>query len=228
MFQRSAIRLALLSCLTFILPACEPHYTLKQSQKLLQGTRVVDSYRIDRQQGFALSTRAHFYIANNASEDNSLVKLLITRHLHDALSSQFDAVLLGMGDEGFGEALQSARSLKTDYLVYPTVQIWNDHTKVWQDYRYSVPTQAMILRPPVNKGERLKHEGSHIVVKREDLSGELRVLLKIIDVRSGHQVENVVVTTAPGVFYNENKRPLDFLHKPFAELARALAGVKSG
>lgn len=217
----------LLVLLTASLVACETSYTLSETERYFKKSMLVDYFDIERQHQRALSSAANFYIARNISEPNNLVKERVSYHLQAAFGTHFNSAMSGPADEDLRSAIKTARAFRSQYVIYPTLQIWNSNTRRWQNFRYERVSSKRIVAKALRPGDkRSRHwtTGKQSEMQEAATIKRLRLALRLIDTASEQQIDNIQVYANAGLMSSSRNRPLERLNEPLMLLAGQMVG----
>lgn len=127
----------LLASLLVLLGGCmHPMHTLDEGVALARDLRLLGNNEVRRPLHYTLSPRSSLYIAQalpaiRVDADYETIAVSTYR----AFAPRFAAVWRGTRTESFRLALESAQSHRADFLIYPTLVIWDDDVGNWEELK---------------------------------------------------------------------------------------------
>ncbi len=129
-------RLAILAAVLLLGGCMHPMHTYDETLAFAREMRLLENTDIQRPLHYALAPRSTVYVAQTlpairVETDYETIAVASYR----AFAPRFAAVWRGTGTQTFRLALESARDHNADYLVYPSLVIWDDDVGTWEELR---------------------------------------------------------------------------------------------
>lgn len=221
-------KIVLIMIIGALLAACEPYFMAEQSDNYAGNMHIVDSFDIKRQNNLVFSRYSNFYVARNIDDSSDYSKQSVGLSLKKSLDYFFNSVVVASHDETFEQSLASAKRKQLDYLVFPTLQVWDVDIDQWVDYRHQVPAP---VQPPESQrgllGAKSWKSGKTNAVTDSQVNDQLKLELFFVDAVSGDQVDSIQLNTEVGVFSDSHSsRPLAALDGALMSLMEQLSGSR--
>lgn len=208
-----------------LISACEPYFVKDQSEKYAENLSIVDSFDIKRRSHLVFSRHSDFYIAQNSTENSQYAKQAVTNSLKKSLDYFFNSATVGSNGETLNESLKSTQRKGLNYLVYPTLEVWDENLDQWVSYSHEVIPQT---HPVENQsgllGAKSWKAGKTNAVSDSQTNDQIKLELVIIDVINGSQIDAIQIKTKVGFFSDSHDRPLEALDEPLMSLMEQLSG----
>ncbi len=106
-----------------------------QSSELVKNSYLFTTAETSRSSAWVLPRQTHFYLARNSelTELNSLHSQALTEVIAQAIANNFRNPTVGGLPESLAQALTSADAVAADFLVFPSILIWDDRVSTWQE-----------------------------------------------------------------------------------------------
>jgi hypothetical protein len=104
-----------------------------ESAEIIKTSYLITAGKTTRSSQWVLPRGTRFYLARN----NTLTKLNsnhsdeLTRSLMEAIEHSFRSATVGLLPESLPQALRSADRLATDFLIFPSILVWDDNVGTW-------------------------------------------------------------------------------------------------
>lgn len=97
------------------------------ASEIAKGNPLISNGSFSRGQNWLLARDTGFYLARNSqlTSLNSANSEALTNVIHFAISQNFSLPQVGMMPESYGQALARAAALEADFLVFPTIAVWD-------------------------------------------------------------------------------------------------------
>lgn len=183
------------------LSGCTASYTLETTKKLGRSLKVVDHFTIERVNRWSLSPQSSVYIAAPYVGDVDDGTARLGQHIYEAFSKYFAVVEFAGRSESLSDALNSAKQLRCDYVIYPTLMVWEDNASYTELSLFDFSGEWV---PSLDK---------------------LDLRLKVMESHSAYSVDDISIRAKSGFFTYLNDTPSELLNEPLYEVAKTLAGL---
>ena len=170
-----------------------------QSNSLLGYLRLTDYYQLERQRNFTIPAKSTIYIpvswsGVNEDDESKQQYLRLLGQTASSFRAGFQRVDVGAGEEGSKQALQSARQLDCNYVLFIVPSDWHE-------------------------GRDLP-----LFVKSKGTSGidKVRLAIKLVEASSGVELDHIEIQGRSGYFSFLGDAPSDLARVPLNQFARNL------
>lgn len=106
-----------------------------ESADLVKSSYLFTTGETTRSSQWVLARETHFYLARNneLTEINFLHSDALTAAISEAIRYSFRHATVGMLPESLPQALRSADRNAADFLLFPSIMVWDDRASTWTE-----------------------------------------------------------------------------------------------